>query len=134
LQEIKLTQQVEGLCAIGKWQECIDICDWPNVLPTSGLFYVHLASACVQCQKYDEAVSYPHCMLACRLALYDINRLCSMQTDTSHFDCCLTMKVIESTRDLEFLHELAPLTALSHAFACSVYKGKQMCSMLQQLG
>ncbi|DBA87615.1 TPA: hypothetical protein ACH3X1_004634 [Trebouxia sp. C0004] len=33
----------------------MDICDWPNILPISGPFYVHLASACVQCQKYDEA-------------------------------------------------------------------------------
>ncbi|KAL0052253.1 hypothetical protein WJX82_010721 [Trebouxia sp. C0006] len=55
LREIRLTQEVESLCAVGKWQECIDICDRPNVLPTSGLFYVHLASACVQCQNYDAA-------------------------------------------------------------------------------
>ena len=64
LQEIRLTQEVESLCAVGKWQECIDICDRPNVLPTSGLFYVHLASACVQCQNYDAAVSCHYCMLA----------------------------------------------------------------------
>ena len=66
LQGIKLTQLVEGLCAAGKWQECIDICDWPNVLPISGLFHVHLASAYVQCQKYDEAVST---LTACLLAI-----------------------------------------------------------------
>ncbi len=64
LQEIRLTQQVEGLCAVGKWQECIDIRERLSVLPTSGLFHVHLASACVQCQKYDGAVSNHHCMLA----------------------------------------------------------------------
>ncbi len=79
LQEIGLTQQVEGLCAVGKWQECIDIRDQLNVLPTSGLFHVHLASARVQCQKYDEAVSRHHCILACRLALHDRHRLCSTQ-------------------------------------------------------